>query len=261
METIVDLVLIHLHFDKISRRHYLQTASLPQQHILNSFLDKYHSKKAKPYCLAIACLTSKQHLKIESLIVDTNNYLNGNFLSFHKLYKELSPVFYLVDMFSNHFFFYIVNCKDADTKNAHHNKLNKIYEESLQNLNTILIISDTSVKNNIVTSILYIQRDQNIIAKTAYYVINIISTEMKLFSIRCVIDQAVQVPNIDYIIVITYVILAIRCIFDSSVHLFQLHYIMVLQDLRVFFNKNSTIISFWDCLSDDKEEYNTILKI
>ena len=51
-------------------------------------------------------LTLKQLLKIQSLIVNTNNHLN----------KELSFSFHLVDTFSDYFSFYSVDRKDTDAK-------------------------------------------------------------------------------------------------------------------------------------------------
>ena len=52
--------------------------------------------------------------------------------------------------------------------------------------------------------------------KTTYHAVNITSTKVELFVIRCGINQAVQVPNIKHIIVITDIIHTIRHIFDSS---------------------------------------------
>lgn len=64
-------------------------------------------------------------------------------------------------------------------------------------------------------SILHICSDYNILAKTIYYAINIISTEVELFTIRCRINQVVDAI---YIIVITdaidlthYLILIVYC--------------------------------------------------
>ena len=95
------------------------------------------------------------------------------------------------------------------------------------NSNTILIISDISIKNNVTTLILHIYSSQNILAKTIYYAINITFTEAKLFSIRCGINQAVQVPNTKNIIVITNGIYTARCIFNLSFYLYQLHSITI----------------------------------
>ena len=49
---------------------------------------------------------------------------------------------------------------------------------------------------------LYIQSGHNIIAKTIHYAINIISTKAELFTIRCRINQAIQVSNASYIIIV-----------------------------------------------------------
>jgi len=68
---------------------------------------------------------------------------------------------------------------------------------------------------------------------------NVTFTEAELFFIRCGINQAIQVPNIKKIIIITDTIPATRYIFDLFAHSFQLHSIAISQDFRAFFNKNS----------------------
>ena len=166
--------------------------SLPKQHMINSLLDKHHSKKAKPHYIAIAHLTFKQWLRIKSFIVDTNNWLNEIFPSFNSLNKELSLGFCLVDTFFGHFSFHPVNQKDTNIKITHCNRFDSIYEDSLIDQNTVSIISDASVKNNVITLVLHIHRGQDIIAKTVYHLMNIISTETKLFSIRCGINYVTQ---------------------------------------------------------------------
>jgi len=145
----------------------------------------------------------KQQLKVKSSIVDTNNYLNGIFSSFDSLHKELSSSFRLVDSFSDHFYFHTVNHKDKESKEAYLHKLNKIFEDILSDSNTIIVISDTSIKNNVTTSILHVCSGHNTIAKTIHHTVNITSTEAELFTIRYGINQAVQVSNISCIIVIT----------------------------------------------------------
>jgi len=125
------------------------------------------------------------------------------YLFFNKPHKELLPGFQLIDNFSNHFSFNTVNSKDTEVKNTHIYTLNKIFNNFFLNPNTILVISNASIKNNIITSILYIHSGQNILAKTIHYVINITSTKTVLFSIKYGINQAIQVPNVENIIVIT----------------------------------------------------------
>ena len=59
-----------------------------------------------------------------------------------------------------------------------------------------------NIKNNIITSISHIYRNQEIITKTVYYVTNINSTEAELFAIRYGISYAIHLQDINYIIVI-----------------------------------------------------------
>jgi len=60
----------------------------------------------------------------------------------------------------------MVNCKDNEVKNAHLCNLNKIFENFLSNPNTILVISDASIKKNIATSLLHIHSSWNVLTKT-----------------------------------------------------------------------------------------------
>ena len=163
------------------------------------------------------------------------------------------PRFCSVDNISDCFSFHTVNYKDTEVKNAHLHTLDKIFKDSLSNPNTVLIISNTSIKNNVATLISYLCSGQNILAKTIHHAINITSTEVKLFSIRYRINQAIQILNTKNIIIITDTIHATRCIFDSSFYPYQLYSIAVSQDLRAFFNKSSNnSLVFWNCPSSMK---------
>ena len=84
-----------------------------------------------------------------------------------------------------------------------------------------IIISDTSIKNQVAISIAYIYVHDNSIIKTLHYAINITSTETKLFMIRCGLNHATQLDNIEYIIVITDSLYMAKRIFDSFIHLYQ----------------------------------------
>ena len=110
-----------------------------------------------------------------------------------------------------------MNHKEKEIKDIYIHNLNKIFENSLLDPKTVIIISDTSIKNDIATLILHICSGQNILAKTLHHAFNITSTKMELFAIRCNINQAVQVVNATHII-ITNAIHSIRQIFDSSSH-------------------------------------------
>ena len=56
----------------------------------------------------------------------------------------------LVDNFSNCLSFHIVNHKHIEVMNAHFCLLDKILNNSFLNPNTVLVISDTSIKNNVI---------------------------------------------------------------------------------------------------------------
>lgn len=88
-------------------------------------------------------------------------------------------------------------------------------------LNTVVIISDTSIKNNVTISIIYIHSFNNLLKKTLYHVINITSTEAELFTLRCGINQAVQIPDSSCIIVITDALHTVQQIFNLSTHPYQ----------------------------------------
>jgi len=59
------------------------------------------------------------------------------------------------------------------------------------NQNTVLVIANTSIKNNVATSVLYIWKDQNIINKLVHHAMNINFIGAKLFIIRCGINQTI----------------------------------------------------------------------
>ena len=119
--------------------------------------------------------------------------------------------------------------------------------------NSIIVISDASIRNNITTSIAHIYSHSNPVKKTLYHAISITSTEAKLFAIRCGINQAVQFPKVSHIIVITNSIYTAHQIFDLSIHLYQQQSIAISKDLCLFFNKQPlNTIEFWDCPSNSK---------
>ena len=122
--------------------------------------------------------------------------------------------------------------------------------------NSIVVISDTSIKNNVAISILHIHLSYNSIKKTIHHAVNITSTETELFAIRYRINQTVQIPEASHIVVITDTIHSVRCIFDSTTHSYQIQLIAIALDLRIFFNKHTqNLINFWDCPSNANWSY------
>ena len=67
-------------------------------------------------------------------------------------------------------------------------------------------------------SISHIHSSLNDIKKTIHHAVNIASTEAKLFAIRCGINQALQILEATYIIVVMNAIYAAEHIFDFTIH-------------------------------------------
>ena len=195
--------------------------------MINSLLDEHHSKKATFHYIATSHLTPKQYLKIKSLIVNINNHLNKIFPAFDSLSRELSPSFCFVDTFLNCFSFHLANQKDVNIKITHQNKLKNIYETLSNSQDTILIISDTSVKNNIAILVSYIWRRHEIIAKTDHHVMNILLIEALIFAIRHGISQVSQMQGVTYIVIIIDAIYTTKCIFNISIYSYQLYTITI----------------------------------
>ena len=128
-----------------------------------------------------------------------------------------------------------------------------IYFNTLLELNTVIVILDASIKNNITISIVHVHSFNNHLKKTLYHTIDIMSIETELFALRCGINQAIQIPGSSHIIVITDTLHVAQNLFDSSMHPYQLQLIMISKDFRVFFNSYlDNSIEFWDCPSDEK---------
>jgi len=121
------------------------------------------------------------------------------------------------------------------------------------NPKSIVIIVNTSIKNNVASSILHVHSNLDSLTKTVYHTVNVTTIEAKPFAIRYGINQAIQIPDASHIIVITNAIYLARQIFDSSIYLYQLQSIAIAQDFGEFFNKNTqNSINFWDFLSNSK---------
>jgi len=102
-----------------------------------------------------------------------------------------------------------------------------------------IVVSDTSIKNQVTTSILHIHSFNKPIIKTLHRAINITTAKAELFAICCSINQAVANHNVKHIIVITNSLHIARRIFDSFTHLYQIHSTAISSELREFFSKDS----------------------
>jgi len=66
-----------------------------------------------------------------------------------------------------------------------------------------LVVTDASIKNNVITSIAHIYIHDRPVTKTLYHAVNITTTEAELFAIRYSINQATNIKVISKIIIIT----------------------------------------------------------
>ena len=100
----------------------------------------------------------------------------------------------------------------------HFKKLEEITLRASSDLFSTIVVSDTSIKNQVPTSILHIHSFDKPVIKTLHRTINITTAEAELFAIQCSINQAIANHNIKNIIVITNSFHITRRIFDSSTH-------------------------------------------
>ena len=135
------------------------------------------------------------------------------------------------------FLFYKADWYSNESKTSFCNILDNIILNTLLKPNIVIVVSDVSIKNNIATSIAYIHSFNSLLKKTIYHTVSITLMEIELFILRYGINQAVQVPGLPCIIVITDALYAAKRIFDSSIHQYQLQLIAISKDLWEFFEK------------------------
>jgi len=122
---------------------------------------------------------------------------------------------------------------------------------------TVLVVTDASIKNDIATSISHVHIADKPLTKTIHHVVFVTSTEAELFTIRCGINQACYKENISKIIIVMDSIYVAKIIFDSKPHPFQSHTVAILSELQRFFNANhNNSIEFWECPSHLKWRFH-----
>jgi len=163
--------------------------------------------------LSINKLTPKQVLYFKSSLVDMDNRCNEFLLAFTLLDKKFSSGNHLCDNFSDcfSFYFHLYYTKDQLCK------LDDIIISTSSDPSACIIISNTSIKNYIATSISHVHSFNWPIIKTCHQAINMFTTEAKLFAIKYGINQT-SISHIKYIVVITDFLHIVKKIFDLSLH-------------------------------------------
>ena len=165
--------------------------------------------------------------------MDINNRCNRIFPFFSPLHSELSPSHRVIDIFSDQLVFNLHSKQNGNK--SHAQQLNNMIIRTLNFSSTAIIVTDTSIKNNIATSILHIHIFNNPITKTVHHIAYVTSTEAELFTIRYSINQALNQDGISKIIIVTNSIHMAKKIFDPSLHSFQVYSVAILAELWKFF--------------------------
>ena len=222
--------------------------ALPPNHIICSLIDSPFNSPKRHHSVSLKSLTSCQRLNVKGHLVNSNNKVYGIFLFFSPLYLELSPGSRIIDNYSDCFSFNLsirnknekIQCQQLD---------NMVLEASSSN-STAIVISDASIKNDIATSISHMYIANQLLIKILHHTVLVTTTEAKLFTIRCGINQACSKNNISKIIVVTNSIHTAKKIFDSISYPYQSQAMAILSNLHQSFTRNqSNSIEFWKCLS------------
>jgi len=187
---------------------------------------------------------------IKGSIIDMYNRFNKIFPAFDPYNKEFSPSSWIIDIFPSQFSFHSFNKHSENNLISRLHQLDDLTIASSSDPSYALVVTDTSIKNNVATSIAHIHVYNKPVIKTLHHAVNVITTEAELFTIRCGINQATSIPGISKIVVIIGLLHATQRIFDSSLYLFQIHSVSISNELRRFFLQNlNNSIKFWECPS------------
>ena len=147
-----------------------------------------------------------------------DNRFNEIVSSFVLFSSKFSSGDRLIDIFPSCFSFHSSNEKSKESLKTYLHNLDNITLQASADSQSAIIVLDASIKNQVTTSIAHVHVYNNPVIKTIHHTINIITTEAELFVIRCGINQAMYLPNISQIIVISNPIHAAKRIFNSSLH-------------------------------------------
>ena len=113
-----------------------------------------------------------------------NNKFNKVFPSFHLFNKEFAPGYCLINIFSSCFSFHISSQSDK-CLNVYIQALDNIALTSSSDPSIALMVADTSIKNQVATSISHIHIHNKQVIKIIHHAVNVTTTEAELFAIKC----------------------------------------------------------------------------
>ena len=137
---------------------------------------------------------------------------------FDPINPEFHPSNRIIDNFPNCFSFHLfIKSSDCSFK-LHVHQLDVLAIESSNSVTNALMIIDASVKNNVISSIVYIHIHNKPVVNTLHYTVNVTSMEVEFFVLYCGINQATHSYEISKIIIITDSIHTTKKIFDPLAH-------------------------------------------
>ena len=250
IEAIAGIIPMKFHLQKITKRLQIRPFKLPINYILRNLMDNLPPSSTIPNPHKIGLLTNRQRSLTKGHLINSYNKSHGIFPSFSPLSIKFSPGHHIIDNFSDHFSFNLVNRKKKTKDNICTQELDEMILQVSSLPHTALVVTDASIKNDIATSISHIHLTNSSLTKTVHHASFVTRTEAELFTIRCGINQAYSKDNVSKIIVVTDSIHTTKKIFNSDFHSYQLHSVAVLRELQEFFNSNlDNSIEFWECLS------------
>ena len=182
---------------KLNRCLLLQVYLLHPNHIINSLLELWDPNTQESHCLLLDKLMPRQHSSIKGPLVDMDNRFNKVFPFFSSFNYEFLPGNRLIDIFPNHFSFHSSNRKNNHNIKSYLQCLDNITIQVSSDPHSVVVVSNASIKNQVAMLISHIHSHNDLVIKTIHHVVKIISNEAKFFAIRCSINQATHLSNVN----------------------------------------------------------------
>jgi len=179
IETILDLIPIHLYIKKLYNRFLSRGFSFPYNHIIKAIISPDNLSPHITHSVSLNILTLNQRRRLNSPLINMNNKKNKFAPSFDPFNHEFSSGNRLINLFSDRISFYPWG---KNIKN-HIQILNNLTLRALSDSSTSLVISDVNIKNNVATSISHIHIHDKPVIRTLHCTMNVTSTEAKLLAI------------------------------------------------------------------------------
>ena len=164
IEAIAGLILIYLYLKKLYNRFHLWGFSFSLNHIIKSIFSPDGLSEHIQHSLSLIYLTTKQRFYLKSLLINLENKSNEFLLSFSPFNQMFSLENWLKDSFPDQFSFHP---HSRDVK-CYIKNLENITFEASSDPSTVIVISNTNIKNHVATSILHIHSCDKLIIKTIY---------------------------------------------------------------------------------------------